>query len=88
MIIFKATLKHGNIKATGAKRAFQVAAYPTATLDDFRLDHLNIQAETAGTIANGSNWSITDSTITTADGSKPTYTDVPSKKETAFGDKD
>ena len=66
-----------NIKATGAKTAFNVSAYPNATLDNFRLDHLDIQAATAGTIANSKNWSITDSTIRTADGSKPVFTDTP-----------
>ena len=39
-----------NTKATGAKTAFNVSAYPNATLDNFRLDHLHIEA--AGTIAN------------------------------------
>ena len=65
-----------NIKATGAKTAFNVSAYPNATLDNFRLDHLNIEARTAGTIANAKNWTITDSTIHTADGSKPKFTDT------------
>ena len=37
-----------NIKATGAKQAFNVAAYPNATLDNFKIDHLNIEADTAG----------------------------------------
>jgi hypothetical protein len=64
-----------NIKATGAKQAFNVAAYPNATLDNFRIDHLNIEAATAGTIANAKNWSMTDNTIKTADGSKVTFTD-------------
>ena len=63
-----------NIKATGAKQAFNVSAYPNATLDDFRLDHLNIEAATAGTIANTKNWKMFDNTITTADGSKVTIT--------------
>ncbi len=63
-----------NIKATGARRAFDVSAYPNATLDNFRLDHLHIQAATAGVIANARNWSITDSAIETQDGSKPVLT--------------
>ncbi len=41
-----------NIKATGATQAFNVSAYPNATLDNFRLDHVNIEAKTAGFIAN------------------------------------
>jgi len=64
-----------NIKATGAKRAFEVSAYPNATLDNFRLDHLDIDAATAGTIANAKNWTLADNAIQTADGSKPTFTD-------------
>ena len=64
-----------NIKATGGKQAFNVAAYPNATLDNFRIDHLNIEAATAGTIANTKNWTLTDNTIKTTDGSKVTFTD-------------
>jgi polygalacturonase len=64
-----------NIKATGAKQAFNVAAYPDAPLVDFKLDHLNIEAATAGTIANTKNWTLIDNTIKTADGSKVTFTD-------------
>ncbi|HEV2486474.1 MAG TPA: GDSL-type esterase/lipase family protein [Terracidiphilus sp.] len=78
-----------NIKATGAKSAFNVSAYPNATLDNFRFDHLDIEAATAGTIANSRNWTITDSYIRTADGSKPVFTDsvVDDPKEIAFGDR-
>lgn len=78
-----------NIKATGAKRAFEVSAYPNATLDNFRLDHLNIQAQTAGTIANAKNWTLTDSTIQTADGTKVKFTDTPiepSRKDIPYGE--
>jgi len=64
-----------NIKATGAKQAFNVAAYPNAPLVDFKIDHLNIEAATAGTIANAKNWIMTDDIIKTADGSKVTFTD-------------
>ena len=63
-----------NIKATGAATAFNVSAYAEAPLEDFRLDHLDIEAKTAGTIANAKNWSITGSRIETADGSKPVFT--------------
>ena len=68
-----------NIKATGAKRAFEVNAYPNATLDNFRLDHLDIQAVTAGVISNAKNWTLADNHIQTADGSKPVFTDSDSK---------
>jgi polygalacturonase len=78
-----------NIKATGAKQAFNVAAYPNATLDNFRIDHLNIEAATAGTIANAKNWSMTDNTIKTADGSKVTFTNSPGEansKDVPYGE--
>jgi polygalacturonase len=60
-----------NIKATGARKAFDVAAYLNATLDNFRLDHLEIEAATAGTIADTKNWTLTKSNVKTTDGSKP-----------------
>src|SRR5271170_2017751 len=78
-----------NIKATGAKQAFNVTAYPNATLDNFRIDHLNIEAATAGTIANAKNWSMIDNTITTADGSKVTFTSGPGNtnpKDVPYGE--
>lgn len=65
-----------NIKATGATSAFNVSAYSDAPLENFRLDHLDIQAKTAGTIANAKGWSIADSRIQTADGSKPVFSDA------------
>jgi polygalacturonase len=65
-----------NIKATGAKSAFNVSAYPNATLDDFRIDHLDIEAATAGTVANAKNWKLAENQIKTADGSKVVFTDA------------
>jgi polygalacturonase len=77
-----------NIKATGAKKAFEVSAYPDATLDDFRLDHLDIEAATAGTIANAKNWTLTDNNIRTVDGSKPVFTDgmVQDPRDVPYGE--
>jgi len=77
-----------NIKATGAKKAFEVSAYPNATLDDFRLDHLDIDAATAGTIANAKNWTLANSTIHTADGSRPAFSDstVEDPGDVPFGE--
>ncbi|HEY1647850.1 MAG TPA: glycosyl hydrolase family 28 protein [Terracidiphilus sp.] len=77
-----------NIKATGARKAFEVSAYPNATLDDFRLDHLDIDAATAGTIANAKNWVMTDNSIRTADGTKPVFTDstVNDPKDVPYGE--
>jgi polygalacturonase len=77
-----------NIKATGAKTAILVAAYPNATLDNFKIDHLDIEAATAGTITNARNWQMTDNSIRTADHSTVKFTDGPmAPAETAFGDK-
>jgi polygalacturonase len=64
-----------NIKATGAKSAFIVSAYPNATLDDFRIDHLDIEAATAGSVANAKNWKLAENQIKTADGSQIVFTD-------------
>jgi polygalacturonase len=77
-----------NITATGARTAFNVSAYANATLDNFRLDHLHIEAATAGTIANAKNWTLTDSIIKTADGSKPVFTDstVNNPRDVPYGE--
>ena len=79
-----------NIKATGAKTAIQVAAYPNATLDNFRLDHLDIEAGTAGTIADAKDWKLSDNSIKTSDGSKLQILkpgETPAKEGIAFGDR-
>jgi len=77
-----------NIKATGARKAFEVSAYPNATLDDFRLDHMDIEAATAGTIANAKNWTMFDNNIHTADGSKPVFSDatVSDSQDVPYGE--
>ena len=77
-----------NIKATGAKSAFNVAAYPNATLDNFHFDHLDIEAATAGVVANTRNWTIDDSNIKTTDGSKLVFTDstVKDAKDIPYGE--
>lgn len=62
-----------NIHATGARRAFDVSAYPDAPLINFRLDHLDIQAATAGTIANAQYWTLSHNRIRTADGTQPQF---------------
>ncbi len=59
-----------NVKATGARQAFNVSAYPAAPLLDFRLDHLDIEAQTAGTIADARDWKMEDNKIVTSDGSQ------------------
>jgi polygalacturonase len=64
-----------NIKATGARRAFSVAAYPNAPLVGFKFDHLDIQAASAGSIANAQDWAFSDIKLTTTDGSTVKVTD-------------
>jgi hypothetical protein len=64
-----------NIHATGARRAFSVSAYRNAPLTDFRFDHLDIQAASAGSIADAKDWSFADDQIVTADGSVVKVTD-------------
>jgi polygalacturonase len=78
-----------NIKATGAKQAFRVSAYPNAPLVNFKLDHLDIEAATAGTIANAKDWTMTDNDIKTTDGSKVKFTDstgTPDTKDVPYGE--
>ena len=64
-----------NIKATGARRAFSVSAYPNAPLINFKFDHLDIQAASAGSIADAQDWTFSDIKLTTADGSTVKVTD-------------
>lgn len=70
-----------NIHATGARSAFEVSAYPDAPLTDFRLDHIDIHAATAGHITDTKNWSMTGNRIETADGSKVDLNGTPRKSE-------
>ena len=65
-----------NVKATGAREAFNVSAYAAAPLENFRLDHLDIEAATAGTIADAKNWRMEDNKIQTADGSQVKFNDA------------
>jgi hypothetical protein len=59
-----------NVQATGAKQAFSVNAYPNDPLKNFTLSNLNIQAQTAGTIANAEDWTFKNVTIKTVDASQ------------------
>ena len=64
-----------NIKATGGRRAFSVSAYPNAPLVGFKFDHLDIQAASAGSIADAQDWTFSDIKLTTTDGSTVKVTD-------------
>lgn len=52
-----------NIDATGAKTAIAIAAYLEAPLKNFRIDHINIQADTAGSITNTENLTLDNITL-------------------------
>jgi hypothetical protein len=65
-----------NIKATGAKTAFEVDAYKQAPLERFKLDNLHIEAQTAGHIANAKDWHFSELTLATVDGTTVTQSDT------------
>jgi unsaturated rhamnogalacturonyl hydrolase len=58
-----------NVKATGAKTVFDVSAYPVAPLKDFELDHWNVEAQTAGKLADVDDWKLHDMHFDIGDGS-------------------
>jgi polygalacturonase len=57
------------LKSTGAQRAFAVSSYADSPLVDFTFKDIQIEAKTAGTIANTQGWKMEDVRIKTADGS-------------------
>lgn len=69
-----------NLKATGARQAFEVSGYASDPIQNFRFDHLDISAKKAGSIADAENWTFTDTTIKTDDGSHVTLTDCKDVK--------
>ncbi len=54
-----------DINATGATTALEVDAFPELPLDHFTLDHLNIQAQSAGHIADARDWTFSNISLTT-----------------------
>jgi polygalacturonase len=77
-----------NLKAAGAREAFNVSAYPQAPLEDFTFAHIDIEAKTAGIIANAKNWKMENMNIQAADGSKVEFTSntVTDPKDVPFGE--
>ncbi|MGH9599250.1 MAG: glycoside hydrolase family 28 protein, partial [Terracidiphilus sp.] len=69
-----------NIKATGARRAFDVSAMPEAPLVDFRFDHVAIDAQSAGRVADAKDWTLTNVSIHAANGSRLTFSDSTDMK--------
>jgi polygalacturonase len=64
-----------NIKASGAKTAFEVDAYKSVPLENFSLSHLHIQSTTAGHISNAKDWKFDDVSLTTTDKGQVVLTD-------------
>jgi len=64
-----------HLLSTQARRAFDVGGYPSDPIRDFRFDHVQIEAQTAGTIADASDWVFQHTEIRTADGSHIKLTD-------------
>lgn len=65
-----------NIKATGAKTAFEVDAFPEVPVDHFTLDHMQLEAKTAGHISDAKDWTFADNILTFADKSLVAVSDT------------
>lgn len=59
-----------NVEASGARSAIEIAAYPNAKLEGFRIDHVQIQAQKAGHIDDTDHLTLSDLSLTTVDGSR------------------
>ncbi|MGI4757338.1 MAG: glycoside hydrolase family 28 protein [Janthinobacterium lividum] len=59
-----------NIEAKNAKTAFDISAYPNATLDNFRIDHVTVQGESAGSIADTRGLKLSDISLSVTDSSR------------------
>ncbi len=64
-----------NIRAVGAKTAFDVSATPQNPLEDFHFENIAIDAESAGSVADAKNWTLSGVAIHAADGSQLTFKD-------------
>lgn len=64
-----------NIDAKNAKTAFEISAYPNAKLTGFQIEKLNIEAKSAGSIANTDHLQLNNITLHIADNSRVSSTD-------------
>jgi hypothetical protein len=62
-------IRISGLKSIGAQRAFAVSSYADSPLLDFAFKDIEIEAKTAGSIANTQGWKMEDVRIKTADGS-------------------
>ncbi|MBW8748507.1 MAG: glycoside hydrolase family 28 protein, partial [Acidobacteria bacterium] len=69
-----------NIKATGAKMVFDVAGNPKKPVEHFEIDHLDVQAGTAGHISAARDWNLHDLKLQIADGSSVALEDTQNIK--------
>jgi polygalacturonase len=65
----------GDIKAIGAKTAFEVAAFPETPLERFTFDNLDLDAQAPGRIANAKDWTFKRTLIDTLNGKAPEVVD-------------
>lgn len=63
-----------NITATGAREAFNVSATPEAPLENFTFDHVSIDGQAAGKVADTRGWKLDHVAIHAANGSELTFT--------------
>ncbi|MEO6925006.1 MAG: glycosyl hydrolase family 28 protein [Bryocella sp.] len=63
-----------NIKARGAHTVFDVNGNAKKPITDVRLDHFDVEAQSAGHISYASNWTMTDMNLKVADGSSVALT--------------
>jgi hypothetical protein len=68
------------VDADRAKQAFSVNAYPDDPLQNFTFSNINVQAQTAGIIADAHNWTFSNVNIQSADGSKIKLQDCSAMK--------
>ena len=66
-----------NLDAKNAKRAFEISAYPEAKLDDFAIDHVDVSAQAAGSIADTQNLKLSDITLRLSDTAPLATSDDP-----------
>jgi polygalacturonase len=59
-----------DIHAIGAQRAFQVSSHPDSPLVRFRIQNIDIESKTAGSIAGAQDWTFTGVNLKTADGTR------------------
>jgi polygalacturonase len=64
-------VKIWNIKATGAKTAFEVAGFPEAPLQRFQFDQLDIEAQNGGYIGDAQDWRFARTTLRLPAGAPP-----------------